>query len=285
MINLLFCGNDKVFDGFLTTTLSILKRTTTKEPLNIYIYTMDITRVNPKYTPINDAQVSFLQNILKQYNKENMVTKIDVKELYDQEFANSPNESAYCSPYTLLRLLADIVPGMPDKLLYLDADLMFNRDITELYNIDVDGFEYAAARDHYGKYLLNHNYINAGVLLFNLKECKKTGLLVKARELIRTKKLMFADQDAIYHSTTKKKMLPQRFNDQKFLHKHTVVRHFSKRLFWWPYPHTANIKQWDVSRVHQKFKYYQFDDVLYDYLYYKKLFEESFKEKLNDWNS
>ena len=90
---------------------------------------------------------------------------------------------------------------------------------------------------------------------------------------------MFADQDAIYQSTTKKKMLPQKFNDQKYLHKHTVVRHFSKRLFWLPYPHTDNIKQWDVTQVHKKFKYYQFDDVLYDYLYYKKLFDESFKEK------
>ena len=27
----------------------------------------------------------------------------------------------------------------------------------------------------------------------------------------------------------------------KFLYKNTVIRHFSKRLFWTPYPHTANI--------------------------------------------
>lgn len=89
------------------------------------------------------------------------------------------------------------------------------------------GYEYAAARDHYGKYLLNSNYINAGVLLLNMKQIKQTGLFEKARTLIRTKKLLFADQDAIYKSTTRKKMLPQRFNDQKFLHDHTIVRHFS----------------------------------------------------------
>ena len=150
---------------------------------------------------------------------------------------------------------------------------MFNRDITLLYNQDLEGYEYAAARDHYGKFLLNPNYINAGVLLFNMEEVRKTGLLEKARNLIKTKKMLFADQDAIYRSTTKKKMLPQRFNDQKFLHKHTVVRHFSKRLFYLPYPHTDNIKQWHVSKMYRTFKYDQFDDIIYEYIYLKGKFE------------
>ena len=129
-------------------------------------------------------------------------------------------------------------------------------------------------QDHYGKYLLNPNYINAGVLLLNMKQIKQTGLFEKARTLIRTKKLLFADQDAIYKSTTRKKMLPQRFNDQKFLHDHTIVRHFSKRLFWLPYPHTANIKQWNVSAVHRIFKYDRFDDILFEYIYLKKKYAE-----------
>ena len=53
MINILFSGNSKVFDGALTTMLSIFKRTTTKEPFKFYIYTMDITRIKPEYTPIS----------------------------------------------------------------------------------------------------------------------------------------------------------------------------------------------------------------------------------------
>ena len=95
----------------------------------------------------------------------------------------------------------------------------------------------------------------------------------RARELLRQKKLVFADQSALLRATTKKKMLKQRFNDQKFLHKHTVVRHFSKRLFWLPYPHTANIKQWQVDEVHRIFKYNQFDDILQEYLLLKEEFE------------
>lgn len=278
MINILFSGNEKVLDGMLTCMLSIFMRSETKEPFCFYVFTMDVSHLKPDYVPVKEEQIAFLEEVAKRYNKDNQVKKIDVTELYMKEFSGCPNEGAYCSPYTLLRLFADMIPEIPDKLLYLDIDLLFNRDITLLYDIDVDGYEYAAARDHYGKYLLNPNYINAGVLLFNMKYLKETGLFEKARTLIKTKKLTFADQDAIYKSTLKKKMLPQKYNDQKFLHKHTIVRHFSKRLFYLPYPHTDNIKQWHVSKVHKVFRYEQFDDILFEYIYLKKKFERETME-------
>ncbi len=270
MVNNLFCGNDKVFDGMLTCALSILKRTKSKEPFAFYIFTMDVSHIKETYLPVTDGQVAFFEDVIRSYNQENRAIKIDVTDYYMKEFGGCPNEDAYCSPYTLIRLFADEVPALPDKVLYLDIDVMLNRDIHLLYDIDVDGYEYAAARDHYGKYLIHPNYVNAGVLLFNLAEMRRTGLLKRARGLIKSKKLVFADQSAIIRSTTKKKMLPQKFNDQKFLHKSTVVRHFSKRLFWLPYPHTDNIKQWHVSRVHKVFGYYQFDDILFEYIYLKE---------------
>lgn len=273
MKNILFSGNVKVFDGMLTCMLSIFKRTKSKEPYNFYIFTMDVSHIKPDYIPVSDKQVEFLQQIAKDYNPDNLVTKIDVTDIYMEEFDNCPNENAYCSPYTLLRLFADKIPEIPDKLLYLDVDILFNREPELLYDVDVEGYEYAAARDHYGKYLLNPNYINAGVLLFNMKEIRKTGLFEKARHLIKTKKLLFADQDAVYRSTTRKKMLPQKYNDQKFLHKTTIVRHFSKRLFYLPYPHTDNIKQWEVGKIHRVFRYDQFDDILFEYIYLKRKFE------------
>ena len=272
MINILFAGNKGVFDGILTCSLSILKRSNLEEPLRIFILTMDVSHLKESFVPIEDRQVAFLNEVVKEYNPENSVIKIDVTDYYMQDFSGCPNESAYCSPYTLIRLFADKIDILPDKLLYLDADIMFNRDIRLLYNIDVSEVEYAAGRDHYGKYLIQPNYINAGVLLFNLKHMRETGIFEKAREWIKTKKLVFADQSALIRSTTKKKVLPQRFNDQKFLHKHTVVRHFSKRLFWLPYPHTDNIKQWHVSKVHKVFHYYVFDDILYEYIYLREKF-------------
>lgn len=272
-MNILFSGNAKVFDGVLTCILSILKRTKSIEPFTFYLLTMDVSHLKPEYLPIEDKCVKFLNETVQKYNPENTVIKLDVTDIYMKEFSSCPNEQCYCSPYTLLRLFIDLLPGIPDKILYLDIDILFNRDISLLYNQDLSGYEYAAARDHYGKFLLNPNYINAGVLLFNMTKCRETGLFEKARNLIKTKKMLFADQDAIYRSTTKKKMLPQRFNDQKFLHSHTVVRHFSKRLFYFPYPHTDNIKQWHVSKMYRTFKYDEFDDIIYEYMYLKGKYE------------
>jgi lipopolysaccharide biosynthesis glycosyltransferase len=274
MVNILYCGNEAVFDGFLTSALSVLKRTDSKEPFCFYLFTMDVSHLKENYVPVTEKQLEFFDKVVKSYNKDNQVKLFDVTNYYMEHFSGCPNEGAYCSPYTLIRLFADLIPEIPDKLLYLDADIMFNRDVHLLYDIDVSDYEYAAANDHYGKYLINPRYINAGVLLFNMKRCRETGIFSKARDQLKAKKLTFADQSALIRSTTKNKLLPQRFNDQKFLHKHTVVRHFSKRLFYLPYPHTENIKQWHVERMHKIFRYTQFDDILNDYLRLKAEYEK-----------
>lgn len=274
VIDIMFAGNKKVFDGILCCALSVFMRSELHEGVRFHLLTMDVSHLRDDYLPITDEQVAFLDKVVKGYGKDNSVEKYDLTDMYMEEFNGCPNEGAYCSPYTLIRLFADRLP-LPDKILYLDADIMFNRDIRLLYDIDVSEVEYAAANDHYGKYLLRYDYINAGVLLMNLSMMRKTGILTRARALLRQKKLTFADQSALIRSTTKKKLLPQRFNDQKFLHAHTVVRHFSKRLFYLPYPHTDNIKQWDVSRVHRVFHYYAFDDILYEYIYLRTLFERN----------
>lgn len=269
MTDILFCGNDKVFDGVLTAGLSIVRRLEKPRALTVHIFTMELTRVSPDYLPMTQQHREIIQAALRRHNPETEVRLYDVTDLYERHLGQNANEGCYCSPYTLLRLLADLLP-MPDKLLYLDADVMVCRDIGLLYDRDVTGMEYAAARDHYGKFLIHPNYINAGVLLLNMKLCRRTGIFENARALLRQKKLMFADQSALARSTTCRKVLPQRFNDQKFLYRNTVIRHFSKRLYYTPYPHTENIKQWQVEKVHEKFGYTCFDDILEEYLAIKE---------------
>lgn len=277
MINILLCGNKKVFDGALTELISITNKTT--EPIKCYIFTMDLSRKNPEYVPIEDEQIEFLDEVIKSKNSENNVEKIDVTEIYEKEFGYSKNENAYCTPYTLLRLLADLVPNMPEKLLYLDIDMMANGDISELYNIDISEYEYAAVKEKYGSRIIRSDYINAGMLLLNMNKIKETGLLEKARDLIRKKKLLFADQDAIYWSTTKKLLLPWKFNEQSKLNKKdTVICHFCKRLLLWPYPHTENYKQWHIEEIHKVLKCHAFDDDLDEYVKLKEKYNK--KEKI-----
>lgn len=147
MINLLLCGNKRVFDGALTQLISIINRT--NEPVTCYIFTMDASFLKPEYIPIDDRQIEFLNKVVKSKNTENNVIKIDVTKEYNKEFRGSKNETAYCTPYTLLRLLADLIPNMPDKLLYLDIDIMVGGDLNQLYSINVDEYEYAAVKEKY----------------------------------------------------------------------------------------------------------------------------------------
>lgn len=269
MVNILLCGNKKVFDGVLTQLISMTNRT--KEDIKVFIFTMDVSRLNSDFTCISDEQVAFLDKVIKSKNQNNCVKKIDVTELYEKEFGRCVNETAYCTPYTLLRLLADLVPEIPDKCLYLDIDIMVGDDITKLYNIDISDYEYAAVKEKYGCWLIRPDYINAGMLLFNMEKIKETKLLEKARNLIKTKKMLFADQDAIFKSTTKKLLIPRIFNEQsKFNKKDTVICHFCKRLMFLPYPHTENYKQWNVEQVHKVLKCHSFDKDLEEYLKLKQ---------------
>ncbi len=278
MINILLCGNEKVFDGALTELISITNKT--KETVNCYIFTMNLTRIKPEYTAITDEQIEFLEDVIKLKNPENKISKIDVTEIYEAEFGKCANETAYCTPYTLLRLLADKIENIPDKLLYLDIDMMAAKDISELYNIDITDYEYAAVKEKYGSIFIRPDYINAGMLLLNMKKIKETGMLIKARELIKTKKMLFADQDAIFRSTKKKKLLPRKYNEQsKFNRKDTVICHFCKRLLWKPYPHTENYKQWNVEEVHKILKCYAFDEELKEYLKLKEKMGAKINEK------
>jgi len=279
-MNILLCGNEKVFDGALTELISITNRT--KQSITCYIFTMDLTRIKPEYKAINDEQIAFLNKVVKNKNSKNQVIKIDVTDVYEKEFGHSKNENAYCTPYTLLRLLADLIPNMPDKLLYLDIDMMANDDISKLYDTDISEYEYAAVKEKYGSKIIAPDYINAGMLLMNMKKIKETKLLEKARKLIKKKKLIFADQSAIYYSTTKKLILPRKFNEQsKFDRKDTVICHFCKRLIFNPYPHTENYKQWQIEEVHNVLKCYTFDKDLEEYIKLKNGYTENKLQKQN----
>lgn len=139
----------------------------------------------------------YLEQVAKEYHPDNCVTRCDVSSLYEEEFANCPNEQCYCSPYTLLRLFADKMPRIPDKLLYLDVDILFNRDIMLLYDMDIEGYEYAQPE------IITVNIwciliISMRCTLLNMKEIRRTGLFEKARELIKDEEAAFCRSECRY---------------------------------------------------------------------------------------
>ena len=127
MINVLLCGNNKVFDGMLTELISMTNRT--NEPIRCYIFTAKLTRIKKEYQPLSKEEADFLDEVVKAKNPDSEVILVDVTSLYEQEFMKSPNESAYCTPYTLLRLLVycalftETILFIPTVLFVLDKKI------------------------------------------------------------------------------------------------------------------------------------------------------------------
>lgn len=162
-------------------------------------------------------------------------------------------------------LIGDILPQDVDKILYLDPDIVINKNLEEFYNIDLTGKVVAAGPHIYGAFekinLLRmcmskkSHYINAGVLLINLEEWRKTVTLQQIFDYItkNIKKLILSDQDVIngmfydrtlyideriYNLDEKTFMKYSRFSVKKridldWVRKNTVIIHFNGKLKPW----------------------------------------------------
>jgi len=274
MIPICYSSNSKIFHGIVLSVLSVLKNT--KESITVYLLTMDLTHLNPNFKPISAEQAAALDEIVKSYNPENKAVLLDNTKEFIGEFANSKNLKTGYTPYTITRLLLDMA-DVPSKLIYLDVDTMCCSDIARLYNEDIEGWELAMVKDIVGHIWVRYNYCNAGVLLLNLDEIKKTGLFVRARKRVNKRKMFMPDQSAINFLAKKKKILPYKFNEQRKIKEDTVIKHFCQGFKWYgPFFKLYNYKQWDRDALHEKLNVHDFDDIfeVYDKLDEKYNFDK-----------
>jgi len=271
MINLMYSGNYKMFDGMIVSLLSITKHT--NKPLCVYLLTGDYTELNPKFVGFDQHQIDCLNKIVQRVNPDSKVVKLDLSE-YKSLWQKSANAQTKYSVYSMMRLLACRL-DLPDKILYLDTDVVAYHDITELWDMDITEYEIAIVKDYYGKVFLGPNYFNSGVMLINLNKIKQTNLFERALEMCMSKKMLLPDQTALNKFAKYKKYLPTRYNSQKKLYDDTVLRHFSMTIKFFPKFHTINIKPWNIQLLHDKYKCYEFDDILGEY---QKILKEYKKE-------
>ena len=264
MINLMFCGNSKVFDGMIISLLSIVKYT--NEPLNVFVLTMDLRNVDENYAPIEDKHIEILENIIKEKNDESKITLIDTTDLIKKEVLSSVNKKTHYTPYIFIRLFSDKIKELPDKVLYLDCDIVCYKDIKEIFDIDIEEYDIGVVRDYIGRKVINKKYINSGVLLINLKKVREDGSFEKARNIAKKRVMAMPDQTAIYKACTKKLYLPDKYNEQKQRKEDTVIRHFSMTIKMLPYFRLVNIKPWNIDRMHNEYKIYDYEDIIEKYL-------------------
>lgn len=263
-MNILYCGDDYIRDGLTMSVLSLLG--TTSEPVNIYILTAHITTDGRTFTPLSRDYIDFLSQKVRRQSCRSSIELIDVTELYNS-CPPTANLATRFTPYCMLRLFADMVDTLPDRLLYLDADTLCRRDISLFYHQDMQGAELAGVLDYYGSHFFRRNifrrdYLNSGVLLLDLELIRKTGLFAASREMCRTKRMFMPDQSALNKLARKKKLCHRRFNEQRRLRRDTVVQHFTTTFRFFPCIHTVSVKPWDAERMHSVLRLHEYDDLL-----------------------
>lgn len=274
-MNIVYAGNKNVFDGLLISLLSLIE--VNKEKLDVYVLTMDLSELDETYVSLSQDDLHFIEAELQKVHPKSRVIRVDVRDAFNRNLLTCKNLVNRYTPYALLRLLLDEIPEIPDKVLYLDTDTVINQSICELYDTNIDKYEYAAAKDRYGRFFFNPWYCNTGVLLLNMKKIRETGLFKKVVHLLNVKKVFLSDQTGINKMTTKKKILPRRYNEQKNVRANTVIRHFSMQFRVFPKFYFVNIKPWHIDKVHDVYHCHEFDHILDKYLLLKKIKGETSK--------
>ena len=137
-MNILYCGDENIEDGLIISVLSLLKNV--KEKLNIYVLTMDIQSEKKTFKGISNSSIDFLDKRVKEVNQSSFVKKVDITELFNKDLPVKNMDTRF-TPCCMLRLFVDRTPEIPDKILYLDTDVVCRKDCTEFYNQDISKYE------------------------------------------------------------------------------------------------------------------------------------------------
>ncbi|MBR3168875.1 glycosyltransferase family 8 protein [Candidatus Saccharibacteria bacterium] len=266
-MNILYCGDKGISRGVLISILSLLKNNV--EPIDVFILTIKYDEVEP----FTERTATFLDKLVREKNSKNSVKLIDATEVFVKNLPKK-NMSSYFTPCSMLRLYADKIPEIAklDRILYLDYDVICCRDITEFYHMDLTGIEAAGVLDIYGRKfyhyhgLFKQDYMNSGVMLFNMKECIKTSMFEKAVKQCMKRWMMLADQAALNKSISKRKIMPLKYNDQRERpDKNTVLHHFSNNFKFLPYFHVQKVKPYEIEKVHEILRIHRYDDIFEEY--------------------
>ena len=167
------------------------------------------------------------------YKLPDRVQIMDVsKQTYFRKYG--PNYSKYWTYMTMMRLaLSKLLPDC-SRALWLDCDTIVKHDISELWDLDMTDYYFAAVREP-RKSTDSMLYINAGVLMCNLEKLRADGMDDFLIREVDTRDYDFVDQGCIVRNCQGRILeLPGRYNTSRFTQPDTEIwiRHYAANKDW-----------------------------------------------------
>lgn len=148
-MNVLYCGDRGIEKGLLLSALSLIK--SVQEPLQIYIMTAHFFHGNREYQPVSNECLEKLRILLKQADTQSNAYLIDASDEFTSELPDANIDTRF-TPCCMLRLYADRMNILPDRILYLDNDVLCRKDPAEFYHQNMQDTELACILDYYGRW-------------------------------------------------------------------------------------------------------------------------------------
>lgn len=201
-VPIVIAANDYYAPYISTLLLSIKEHSTRENNYDIIILSHDMKQENKR---ILLGMLKNVDNFSLRFNDPGSL--LDGYDLYTR---------GHFSVETYYRLVLPEMLSEYDKILYIDVDMVAVTDLAELYHTDVEGYLLAAAYDPDTAGLYNgfqpnkkeymdkelnlenpYHYFQAGTLVMNLKEFRKTYTTKEILDVAASKEWELLDQDIL----------------------------------------------------------------------------------------
>ncbi|MBR5598562.1 MAG: glycosyltransferase family 8 protein [Alphaproteobacteria bacterium] len=193
-VNITLITDSKYIIPTATSMYSAIKNKCQSSTYNFYIITENITK--------EDAE--FLLK-LKDLAKDTVNITLIPKEEPNLPFKNMERFIRYKVGMHKI-FLPDVLKDL-NKVIYMDGDTIVLKDLSSLYDINIDDVYASVAKDGiYYRFLEEMKeigldkrgyYFNSGVMLYNLDLQRKDKIVEKLIEYVNTNKDFYGDQDAL----------------------------------------------------------------------------------------
>lgn len=130
--------------------------------------------------------------------KSGVIETINISDLVPRIFnPNGPNYSTEWTYIGLIRVALTKVFQNLDRILTIDCDTIVASDVSDLWDLDLTDYYFAGVKEPHLSNMSGGLYVNAGVMMLNLKKLREDGKDDELIRLLDTKRMWFVAQDAM----------------------------------------------------------------------------------------